>query len=425
MTYSGGLTVSSTILDTLKQPGFITSESGGTLLRKTYEDGVILKPQLLSRFGMAVFLGHYDLVKTAIDSDSAPLLSGTETPFEYGYASLAVFGAQRVKKGRPGSLRYAEMLGLLIANGLAVNRADIMGNTALHHATRSQASPRTEILLRSLVTAGARIDGRNRFGEVCILGALRLKSLGMIETLMWMKAEMDIEDADGVSPKKLLLSCGPKVVCVVMRWTRRHAGVRVPYGEKCCDECGKPKSSSEKRTSSLRLCSRCKLVRYCSVECQASSWIEHKKSCSSFTTENAVVLTPFYDTPAFAVSAADYSRQAMGFYADPPVFYTVQSRLARVSKKIARGPLSMKIKVQIPDWEAAPASEPGDLLVYTKKRRLVCTVRHEDDPSEYDRIAHVIRTKGTQAAKAYFMAELQHASCLVVRISHLLAEQPW
>lgn len=33
------------------------------------------------------------------------------------------------------------------------------------------------------------------------------------------------------------------------------------------------------KTLSLRKCSQCKSVRYCSVECQRKHWPEHKKEC--------------------------------------------------------------------------------------------------------------------------------------------------
>lgn len=40
---------------------------------------------------------------------------------------------------------------------------------------------------------------------------------------------------------------------------------------KSCDECGK--------TGHLRLCSACRTVSYCSVECQKKDWPVHKTSC--------------------------------------------------------------------------------------------------------------------------------------------------
>jgi len=44
---------------------------------------------------------------------------------------------------------------------------------------------------------------------------------------------------------------------------------------ECCDECGKTEGK-------LRLCTRCRQVRYCSTDCQRKAWTSgHKDRCSS------------------------------------------------------------------------------------------------------------------------------------------------
>ena len=37
-----------------------------------------------------------------------------------------------------------------------------------------------------------------------------------------------------------------------------------------------------------RRCSRCKVARYCSKECQTAAWKQHKKQCSSVSTPGDV-----------------------------------------------------------------------------------------------------------------------------------------
>ena len=44
-----------------------------------------------------------------------------------------------------------------------------------------------------------------------------------------------------------------------------------------CNYCGKPGDSNS--GSSLKMCSRCKIARYCSGECQKLAWKSHKKNC--------------------------------------------------------------------------------------------------------------------------------------------------
>lgn len=51
-----------------------------------------------------------------------------------------------------------------------------------------------------------------------------------------------------------------------------NAGKRDPKQLAVCVKCGSPQS--------LKQCARCKLVRYCSRDCQASDWPRHKKECA-------------------------------------------------------------------------------------------------------------------------------------------------
>lgn len=55
----------------------------------------------------------------------------------------------------------------------------------------------------------------------------------------------------------------------------------------------------------------------------------------------------------------------------------------------------------------------------------MCAVRRSDGPTAYDRISNVIRTRGVGGAKAYFAAELKSKDELVVKVSEVLAEQPF
>ena len=41
---------------------------------------------------------------------------------------------------------------------------------------------------------------------------------------------------------------------------------------RVCENC-------DKETSKMQKCSRCRLVRYCSRDCQLADWKEHKKAC--------------------------------------------------------------------------------------------------------------------------------------------------
>lgn len=88
---------------------------------------------------------------------------------------------------------------------------------------------------------------------------------------------------------------------------------------------------------------------------------------------------------------------------------------------------NLVIKVQVPfnpmERQAIPGA--GNLMVYTKKRDFVCAIRREDNVAGYEQLREVVRTKGAGGANAYFAAELRSKHELVVKISEVLAEQPF
>ena len=88
----------------------------------------------------------------------------------------------------------------------------------------------------------------------------------------------------------------------------------------------------------------------------------------------------------------------------------------------------MIIKVQVPfdiSRGMSVDSSHGNLLIYSKNRNFVCGVRRSDGPTAYDRISNIVRTKGVGGAKAYFAAELKSKDELLVKVSEVLAEQPF
>lgn len=410
-----------------------------------------LNPLALSPFALSVFTGHFNLVKEAnipcdsltyetyddepqaVERGAAPDLMGSETPFKSGYATLAILGAQRVQDGPPGSLRHLETLKYLFSKGLPPDVEDIVGFTALHHATTSPVPK--EDLTRCLLEHGANVNHRNRYGEISILGAMQLNLVPTIDILMEYNADLDLADADGWTARKHFLSCGPQVTAAVTKWIRKREGGEAPRAEKCCDACGAS-------TSSLKNCARCRIARYCSADCQSMSvacslsirllisytekdWPSHKKTCQAFSASNTVILTPYYESFGSTIPTADFTRHYMGYPTQPSSWSSTQTRAAHTPKNLDRAAKTLVLKVQVPYTGNPQIRSTGDLLLYTKKRDFACTIRRSDGPAEYDRISEVVRTKGVGGAKAYFAAELKSKEKLVVKVSEVLAEQPW
>lgn len=175
-----------------------------------------------------------------------------------------------------------------------------------------------------------------------------------------------------------------------------------------------------------------------SVACYASltfhsgsHWPTHKPLCQPFSVRNTVTLIPYYPNArnGFCQPMAKFSRDLLSI----PTPDTPEShhRFAHTPKNLSvNSPKSIVIKVQVPfdAFSSRPLANvklDGDLLVYTKKRDFVCTIRRGDAPEEYDHISQVVRTKGVGGAKAYFAAELRGKTTLIVKVSEVLAEQPF
>lgn len=92
--------------------------------------------------------------------------------------------------------------------------------------------------------------------------------------------------------------------------------------------------------------------------------------------------------------------------------------------KVSIEPKSIVIKVQVP---TSPNKDPkGEMLVYTKKRdEFTCTIRRIDGFDAYDSLYQTVKNKGVGGLKAYFSAMLHDKDKLVVKISEVLAPQPF
>ncbi|PBK89282.1 hypothetical protein ARMGADRAFT_935781 [Armillaria gallica] len=405
----------------LDQCGYLSCEKGSQTLRDLYSDrSSSFDPRKLTFFGLCCYLGDYDKVVKEVESGDAPDLEGTETPYKFGYLTIVVFGAQRLQIPNP---LHIKLLKYLISCGAPVDLPDIAGYTALSHGTMNHLAKLD--LCRVLLESGSDPNQRNRYGEVPLLDCFQTNGIGAIDLLMEFGADIDIADADGVRPQEFQLKAGPEVTAAVQRWLRKRSGDERPMDTKACECCKKAGGDGVQ----LRLCSKCQTAWYCSTACQRSRWRTHKPLCQPFSVRNTVTLIPYYSEArnGFVQPLAKFSRDLLSI----PTPDTPEShhRFAHTPKNLfADSPKSIVIKVQVP-FDALSnrrnVRPGGDLLVYTKKRDFVCTIRRVDGPEEYDRISQVVRTKGVGGAKAYFAAELRGKTALIVKVSEVLAEQPF
>lgn len=196
-----------------------------------------------------------------MEDHSAPDLTGTETAFKFGYATLVIAGAQRIQNG-PSPLQHTETLKYLLSRGCPPDVEDIAGHTALSHIAMGSVS--IPGLARLLLEVGADVNHQDRYGCTPIMNAFQTNQIATIDILMEFEADLDVADADGIIPRTFFLSCGPQVAHVVNKWQRKRAGEEAPMADKVCDNC-------RRQESNLKMCARCHSARYCGSICQRVS----------------------------------------------------------------------------------------------------------------------------------------------------------
>ncbi|XP_066275841.1 ankyrin repeat and SOCS box protein 3-like [Branchiostoma lanceolatum] len=140
------------------------------------------------------------------------------------------------------SYGWTEVVELLVNHGATLDVQDDFHDTPLIRACVYKQVD----TVRRLIELGARVDLIADYGEV----AQRFYPYGMKEDRRWEECMKLIEEA---RETRLLRCCNPK--------------------------CGKPGYRS-----TLKLCGRCKMTRYCNRDCQKQHWsVGHKKCCGQDT----------------------------------------------------------------------------------------------------------------------------------------------
>eukprot|EP00058_Branchiostoma_floridae_P015546 XP_002601034.1 hypothetical protein BRAFLDRAFT_96930 [Branchiostoma floridae] len=176
-----------------------------------------------------------------------------------------------------GSLRgvkealKADIVKLLLRKGASVSKRSRSSFAPLHGAA---TEGRTEIV-DLLVQHGATVDIRDRCHNTPLMRACNYNHVDTVRRLIELGARPDLTGGQ----------------CQGMGYYKE--GTEIGKGEneeswklieearktkllRCCNpKCGKPD-----HRSTLKLCGRCKLTRYCSRDCQKQHWsVGHKKCC--------------------------------------------------------------------------------------------------------------------------------------------------
>jgi hypothetical protein len=100
-------------------------------------------------------------------------------------------------------------------------------------------------------------------------------------------------------------------------------------------------------------------------------------------------------------------------------------RISQPPTNLPPGGKQAVVKIQVPTTLKYPNGSYQEMLVYTQKRDFACMVRREDCPKAWDRVYDVVKNKSLSGLKGYFVADIKSPEEFVVKVSELLAAQPW
>ena len=171
-------------------------------------------------------------------------------------------------EGPPSSKKWGQVLSYLLAKGLHPDVPDIMGYTALDHATMNTNCKLdlARILLKAPNPANP--NHQNLRGMVPLFLSMINNVVGAVDLLMEFGASLDIPDADGCVPSQMYVTFGPEVTATVRKWIRKRNGEEAPLDDKRCGNNLCPTSTVPEKKINLKYCSRCHTMRYCSIGCQ-------------------------------------------------------------------------------------------------------------------------------------------------------------
>jgi ankyrin repeat protein len=345
--------------------------------------------------------------------------------------TLIVAGSQRlVREGHGNDAQFEEILKLVLEEGWCrVDAKDIAGYTALSHAAGHH--PQLS-LAKILIEYGADPNKRNRMGSTPLFSAVNAQEVEATKMILDAGGDPTIKDLDRCSVEKVALATSPRILNIlhermnVLQENRNLA----PGGDCNNPTCGKP--------GATRRCGECRSAIYCNTVCQKQAWKQHKKVCgkSKNTTEGGAssgsgigdkdgrlrIKIYSLQTDDY-ISRADFVRMIVngGQMSNEELLSRSTNSSDPVSRTKAPKDASMVIKVQIPRF--LMAGEKIELLLYNKSRSFQA---HCDGGVGSGRVVYnLIKNKGIQQAKAYFLAYMEKEGELTLMIDKMLPAQPW
>ena len=204
--------------------------------------------------------------------------------------------------------------------------------------------------------------------------------------------------------------------------------------EQTCLECGK--------SNAKNVCSKCKVAKYCSRDCQRSHWKQHKATCTPPDAEGKEVATvnlgvggmpEQLDHGYYMTVNNDTSRSSS-------MKVEKMSKKKGSSKKEKEGMFVVKVQVPLMDpamrMHANPAAammgmalgghqeDDSCCMCYDAKRKLNIQISKRNCP-DAPKLAAAIRSRGVQGLKAYLNAYMTPENELKILFNEMLPMQSW
>lgn len=161
---------------------------------------------------------------------------------------------------------FVDVVHALCRAGARVDSRDIAGYTPLSVAAGFISNPTTLRMAEVLISHGADVNARTRFGESILVPTIMGANVDGFRLLLRYGADVMQKDRTGLTPRKMAAKW-PALLTIISEVEREQALARME-----CDACG------EKGVT--KFCAACRTVFYCSRECQKAAWrAGHREWC--------------------------------------------------------------------------------------------------------------------------------------------------
>lgn len=250
------------------------------------------------------------------------------------------------------------------------------------------------------------VDAQDRFGEVALTACILSDRPELITLLAETHgASGEIDDADGISPAKLMQSqqrgfpdtCAELARIMTKRNVKNIKAKRL--GASICSHCG-AKPQGKKR---FNICKGCHVAAYCNTTCQTAAWKVHKPICKAAAASNAIKIQPIVCEGLGTSDPHTGKHRPTGTFVKPAGVAVDEMFYVKVQR-------DLNGSVRMPH------------MVYDKTRELQFMLG--PGTPAYDELAAVIKKDGTLGNKAHFKCKFDAAGNAYI-CPNLMANKSW